>query len=134
MGAHHLTAAESERTPAMLERERELSEIDRLIEAAESGAGRVAVIEGPAGIGKSRLLAAARERAGDRMTVLSARCSELEREFPFGAVRQLFEGFAHDPEARERLFSGAAAPAGSVFGVPDANADEGDTSFAALHG
>jgi DNA-binding CsgD family transcriptional regulator/mono/diheme cytochrome c family protein len=134
MEAHNATVAASGRTPAMLERERELSEIDHLIADAESGEGRVAVIEGPAGIGKSRLLVAAREQAADRMTVLTARCSELEREFPFGAVRQLFEGFAQDPEARERLFSGAAEPAGSVFGVPDANGEHGDASFAALHG
>jgi ATP/maltotriose-dependent transcriptional regulator MalT len=134
MEAKTATVAASDRDAAMLERERELTEIDRLIAGAESREGHVAVIEGPAGIGKSRLLAAARERAADRMTVLTARCGELEREFPFGAVRQLFEAYAQDPERREPLFSGAAAPAGSVFGVPDADGDHGDASFAALHG
>src|SRR5262245_47949747 len=126
MGVEPVMSAEPERGSAMLEREREITEIDSLISAAESGEGRVAVIEGPAGIGKSRLLLAARERAADRMTVLTARCSELEREFPYGAVRQLFEELTHDPAARERLFSGAAAPAGSVFGVPEAAGEDGD--------
>ena len=36
------------------------------------------------------------------MRVLTARGSELEREFPFGVVRQLFEPPLMDGEARER--------------------------------
>ena len=79
----------------LLERDRELAALDRLIADAEDGRGRVALIEGPAGIGKSRLLAEARTRAG-AMTVLSARCGELERDFSFGAVRQLFENLQAD--------------------------------------
>ena len=45
------------RADGLLERERELGAIERLIDEAEDGRGRVALIEGPAGIGKSRLLA-----------------------------------------------------------------------------
>ena len=52
----------------LLERDRELAALDRLIADAEDGRGRVALIEGPAGIGKSRLLAEARTRAADGMT------------------------------------------------------------------
>ena len=48
------------------------------------------MVEGPPGIGKSSLLAAARALARD-LRVLSARGGELEREFPFGIVRQLLE-------------------------------------------
>ena len=58
----------------LLERDRELAALDRLIADAGDGRGRVALIEGPAGIGKSRLLAEARTRARG-MTVLSARRS-----------------------------------------------------------
>jgi DNA-binding CsgD family transcriptional regulator len=108
----------------LLERDRELAALDRLIADAEDGRGRVALIEGPAGIGKSRLLAEARNRSG-RMTVLSARCGELERDFSFGAVRQLLEPVAD----RERLLAGAAAP---VAGVLEGGTAEG--SFAVLHG
>ena len=87
------------------------------------------LIEGPAGIGKSALLAQARRRAADGGSlVLAARGSELEREFPFGVVRQLLEGVV---AGRDDLLTGAAAPAASVFGSPDG---EGDVSFAALHG
>jgi predicted ATPase len=80
----------------------------------------VVLIEGPAGIGKTRLLAAARERGARGMTVLTARCSELEREFSFGAIRQLFEPVARDAERRARLLAGAAAPVEGVLGAPRA--------------
>ena len=118
--------------PELVEREREVAALAALLAAAPQGEGRVAWIEGPAGIGKSALLAAARQRAGESGAhVLTARGSELEREFPFGVVRQLFESVVADPERRERVLAGAAAPAAAVFGALDG---DGDTSFAALHG
>ena len=50
------------------------------------------IIEGAAGAGKSRLLAAAVELARvEGLRVLQASGSELERDFSFGAARQLFE-------------------------------------------
>jgi DNA-binding CsgD family transcriptional regulator len=115
----------------LLERDHEVAALERLIDEAEEGRGRVALIEGPAGIGKSRLLAETRERAAGRMTVLAARCSELERDFSFGAVRQLFEEAAREPAWRERLLAGAAAPAEGVLGAGD---DAAEGSFAVLHG
>ena len=124
---------------ALLEREHELASLEALIaDAAAAGEARVAVVEGRAGIGKSRLLAAARERASaSGVRTLSARGTELEREFPFGVVRQLFEPLRADPEEWERLLAGSADPARAVFGAPAA--DSGgeavrDASFAALHG
>ena len=90
------------------------------------------MIGGPAGIGKSGLLADLRARAGDRLLVLAARASELEREFGFGVVRQLFEAIAADPERGPAALAGAAAPAASVFGA--LGDEEGVASFAALHG
>ena len=115
----------------LLERDRELAALERLIEGARADGGRVVLIEGPAGIGKTRLLAVARERAARGMTVLTARCSELEREFSFGAVRQLFEPVARDPERRARLLAGAAAPVEGVLGAPEGDAEG---TFAVLHG
>ena len=64
------------------------------------------VIGGPAGIGKTALLQAAcgmAERAG--MRVLRARSSDLEQEFAFGVVRQLFEApldAGHAPRSERR--------------------------------
>jgi DNA-binding NarL/FixJ family response regulator len=119
-------------TPELVERDREVASLVALLAAAPQGEGRVAWIEGPAGIGKSALLAEARRRAGEAgAEVLAARGSELEREFPFGVVRQLFEELVADPERRERMLAGAAAPAAAVFGALDG---DGDASFAALHG
>ena len=74
----------------LLEREAELAALSALIGAARSGDGRLVVIEGAAGIGKTRLLAEARSLAAD-FEVLSARAGELEGDFAFGIVRQLFE-------------------------------------------
>ena len=117
----------------LVERERETAALAALVDAAPGGEGRVAWIEGPAGIGKSTLLAEARRYAsGAGALVLAARGSELEREFPFGVVRQLFEALVADSAHHERILGGAAAPAAAVF--EGAAAEEGDVSFAALHG
>lgn len=120
----------------LLERDDQLATLDRLIEEAAQGQARLAVIEGPAGIGKSRLVAEARRRAAEKgFRVLSAQGGELEREFPFGVVRQLFEPELVRDEAV--ALAGAAAPAGAVFEAAngsEAGAPEADPSFATLHG
>src|SRR3954471_18922970 len=117
----------------IVERDNEIGLIGMLLGDAIAAEGRVALLEGPAGIGKTRLLAEARAQGAPLgMAVLSARGSELEREFPFGVARQLFEGALADPARRERLFSGAAAPARAVFEAPSGE-PTGDASFAALH-
>ncbi|HEX2031807.1 MAG TPA: AAA family ATPase [Actinomycetota bacterium] len=76
----------------LLEREAELHRVDDLLGSAEQEAGQVALIEGPAGIGKTELLketlAAGRRRG---FQVFGARAGELEQGLPFGVVRQLFE-------------------------------------------
>lgn len=103
----------------ILEREADLGRLGDAIAAVRAGGGRLVIIEGAAGTGKSRLLAAAAERAGAHgLRVLRASGSELERDFAFGVVRQLFEPpvAAAPPAVRERLLAGASAPAGWVLG------------------
>src|ERR1700685_1318075 len=98
----------------MLEREADLRELRGAVAAARAGAGRLVIIEGTAGTGKSRLLAAAVQLASaEGLRVLAASGSELERDFAFGVVRQLFEPpvIAAAPAVRDRLLAGAAAPA-----------------------
>jgi len=76
----------------LLERDDELEHVEAALAQARAGRGRIVVVEGPAGIGKTALLAAARTAAADEgMRVLRARANELERDFVFGVVRQLFE-------------------------------------------
>src|SRR5580765_7626305 len=117
----------------LLERERELAAIDALIERTRADEGQVGLLEAPAGIGKSRLVAEARRRAEDAgLAVLSARGGEFEREFPFGVVHQLYGPLVADP-GRAGLLEGAAAGARAVFESVDA-APGGDASFAVLHG
>ena len=77
--------------PSLEERDREIYAVGAALEAARSGAGGALLIEGPPGIGKTRLLGCARAAAGDDVRVLAARGSELERDFPFAVARQLLE-------------------------------------------
>lgn len=102
----------------LLERERELAQLDEALEGAAAGSGRLVVIEGPAGIGKTKLLSEACGRARARgMRVLVARCSDLEREYSFGAARQLFERLVATPsgDSGSVLLAGQAAPAASIL-------------------
>ena len=99
------------RDAALLERERELAWIGELLDAAEGQWGSVGIVEGSAGIGKTRLLAAAAGWAEGRgFTVLRARGGELESGFAYGVVRQLFESRLRAASAQERaaLLEGAA--------------------------
>ena len=127
-------------TPAgeeIVDRDRELLLLRDALAGAMAGEGRLALIDGPAGIGKSRLLHEVRRvAAAEGALVLTARGSQLERAFGFGAMRQLCEGAVSDPGRRVELLRGAAASAASVFdevATPDPN-DRADGSFAVLHG
>jgi DNA-binding CsgD family transcriptional regulator len=118
----------------LVERELELETVERLLAGAGAGFGGAVVFEGPAGIGKSSLLAAARTAAVD-LRVLSARGGELERELPFGIVRQLLEPVVVtcDADEREALLAGAAVLAEPVLFAADPEAGA-EPSFSALHG
>jgi DNA-binding CsgD family transcriptional regulator len=123
----------------LLERERELAELDEMVRLACAGRGCFAAIEAAAGLGKTRLLHAAREggrQAG--MRVLSARATELERNFPFALARQLFEPHlvSLDASAREALLEGAAGAARGALGIAasGASAEPSADAFAVLHG
>jgi len=126
---------------SLREREHELAAVEELLERR----GRMLLLEGRAGIGKTSLVEAACSRAAELgHEVLRARGSELESGFAFGVVRQLFERrlAGADPGEREALLAGPAAAArpllaGAVAGVlagPVAAPLAGDSSFAVLHG
>ena len=137
-----MVAGELTRTIAplrLLEREAELAALEAMLDAARVGDGRMVVVEGSAGIGKTRLLAEVRALAqASDFEVLSARGGELEGEFAFGIVRQLFEAplAAATPELRTELLAGAAELSASLFAsAPTSASQEGaESSFAMLHG
>jgi DNA-binding CsgD family transcriptional regulator len=119
----------------LLGRERELAAIGRVIDAAREGSGGLVVVEGPAGIGKTRLLdEAVRAASAAGVGVLGARGSEFEVEIGFGVARQLFEPMLRAASARERrrLLDGVARVGaralGLVAGEPPVD------RFAAVHG
>jgi DNA-binding CsgD family transcriptional regulator len=118
----------------LLERERELAELDSALSEAEAGRGCAAAIEAGAGLGKTRLLGRTREMAGQAgLTVLSGRATELERNFPFALVRQLFESpLGEIPvDEREALLEGSKAAQGAL-GLR--SGDGAHDTFSVLHG
>ncbi len=127
----------------LLERSDELARIESALAEARAGRGTFVVIEGPAGIGKTALLAGARTAAAKGgMRVLRSRGSELELDFAFGVVRQLFEPPLAEASELERtdLLQAAAGVAAGVLELPGAPARDPppssgvDPSFAILHG
>jgi len=130
-------------TGPLLERNEELARIESALAEARTGRGRFLVIEGPAGIGKTALLAAARTEAAEGgLRVLRSRATEMETNFAFGVVRQLFEPPLAEASELERaeLLQAAAGVAAGLLGLPGAPPIEGppspgiDPSFAILHG
>jgi tetratricopeptide (TPR) repeat protein len=120
----------------LLERDAELEAVTAAVAAARGGAGALLHIEGAAGIGKTGVLAAARELATEEgMFALTARAGELEDGFAWGVVRQLFEPAlaARDARGREELLAGAAALAAPVLG-PVADGMGEEAPFSVLHG
>jgi DNA-binding CsgD family transcriptional regulator len=121
---------------ALLERGRELDVIHDGLAAARRGEGRFVLVEGPAGIGKSALVAAGRAQADlDGYLVLSGAGGELEGDFPYGVVRQLFSSALASPGSEEWL-EGAAGLARTALERADQDSSQlGDSSpLEALHG
>jgi DNA-binding NarL/FixJ family response regulator len=123
---------------SLLDRERELAQVGELIEATADGEFRFAVVEGPAGAGKTALLNVLAADAADAdIRVLRATGLELEREYPFGVVRQLFEPALHrlDPMERAEVFSGVAALAEELLSGrdPSSGPKPADAGFALAH-
>lgn len=119
----------------MLEREGEASVLRECVEDASAGRGSLLLIEAPAGLGKTRLAELAVELAeAEQLRALRGRGGELERNFRFGVVRQLFDSVVAGLELRERdeVFAGAAGFAALALGRSDAGV-AGDTA-AVLHG
>ena len=115
---------------SLLEREGDLQMLIGVCEGAADGDGKIAVVEGPPGIGKTALLRACEV---DSVVALRARGAQLEQDYGWGVVRQLFERWLLDQRDadREHLFRGAADPALAALG--DGRTRD-EPPFAVVHG
>src|SRR2546423_4479812 len=87
----------------LLEREDDVARLEGAVESAASGAGRLLLLEGHAGLGKSRLMAEAQRLADDAdVRVLAARPHELERDSAWGVALELFEPVVARASTAER--------------------------------
>ena len=112
-----------------IERTREISALETALDRADRGSGSLVMIEGPPGIGKSRLLAHVSELAtGAGIRAPLTRGSSLDSGIPFGIAHHLFSPLVAELSEQERdsALSGAAAPAEALFG--GAIGDELDTA------
>ncbi len=87
-----------QRTPdGLVERERETAVLRTMVDELAAGRHGCLLIEGPAGIGKTRLLDELRPLGvGAGVRVRSARSSTLEQGFAWGVARQLFDSAVDD--------------------------------------
>lgn len=131
-----LTAVGPGAASALIEREQELSAIAAALADAARGTSRLVIVEGEAGIGKSAVLRHADSAAAAAgMTSLRARGSELEQNYPFGIVLDLFRPILVDHAARERLLDGAASLAAPIFAELEGGRDGSAADpFAIMHG
>lgn len=106
---------------ALVGRDRELRMLLDAGVAAAGGHGSTVVIRGAAGLGKTALLAALADEAGERgMRVCHGRGDPLEQEFPWNTATQLLSSATDDPRN----------PPGDEP-IPDA--PDGASLMAALH-
>jgi predicted ATPase len=115
-----------------LERETELDCIAAALDEAAAGGGSLLVIEGPAGIGKTRLVADARALAKVRgFGRLWAVGDELESAMPWAVVRQFVERSIarYGGEQRARLLAG---PAGAALVALERAPEDASAADAAL--
>ena len=108
-------------------RDAERAEIGALLDAARQSRSGALVVRGEPGIGKTALLADAREQARD-MHVLTARGVESESDLPFAAVHQLL---LPELDGLEQLPPPQAAALRGALGLEEGDAQEPFLVFAA---
>ena len=121
----------------LLERAAEMAALSEAVQAVAGGNGRFVAFEAQPGLGKTELLReAARLFAGAGLTVATARGSQLEQEFAFGVVRQLFERvLAGAGNERGGLLAGAASKCAALLDPATVPAGpESQGLFGLLHG
>jgi len=121
----------------LVERDGERQVIDAALDGAELGRGRVVLLYGEAGVGRTSLLRAASLDAEARgLNVLEAHGSELERGYGFGIVRQLLEAriAALSSAQRRSLLRDAGPAAESALGIGPPELRVSGNGFEAMEG
>jgi DNA-binding CsgD family transcriptional regulator len=122
----------------LLERDEPLEAITAVLDDLDTGAGEALLLEGHAGMGKTRLHEAALDEARRRgIRVLRAAGAELEQNVALGVAGQLVRALLHDlPEDARRAFL-ATAPerVRSLAGPREGLSDPGEAGdLAVSHG
>lgn len=121
------------RVDELIERGHELATLQSAIIAASAGQGSLVVGTAAAGMGKTSLLNAARTLAADAgLRRLTALGSELERDFPFGAMRQLLDPLMLS-RGNDQVGEAAVQLAAPLPNDLAEHALEGDPGYARLH-
>lgn len=120
----------------LLERDHERERLLDGLRAASAGDGRMLLVEGEPGIGKTALLdAAAADAVAIGFRVLRATGDLIERPLPFGVARQLFESTLAAASEDERA-AWLVGPSRRVAGLvdPTSAAHAPEEELAACHG
>ena len=112
--------------PGIRGRAAEIAVLGDAVDRVVSGRPAVVLIEGEAGIGKTRLLAGVLEDARDRgMQVAAGRAEELERTRPFGLVAAAFGCVRSSPDPRRAAIAALLATRGGDRGPITVTSDPG---------
>ncbi|MFF4802836.1 AAA family ATPase [Streptomyces sp. NPDC001351] len=87
----------------LVEREATLSELDNSLVASRGRAGRIVLLSGAVGMGKSEVLYTFAEKASASCLWLGAVGHEHERDVPLGVVRQLVRGLRPPPSLNSQM-------------------------------
>ena len=98
-------------SPNLIGRDEQLAALVARLKAARAGQGQIVLLSGEAGLGKTRLIAAAKaEAAHFGFTVLQGNCLEPEQAWPYAPLIDLLRGYQRPP-AETRPPEAAAAVA-----------------------
>ncbi len=91
-------------------RDDESARVQQALDGALAGSGQIFILDGEAGVGKTRLAYHILQQAGDAdATVLSAACQALEQELPFAPLADALSRYLH------------ALPENALRGLPAAS-------------
>jgi len=108
-------------------REAEIQALGEALDRVAAGGPAIVLVEGEAGIGKTRLLAEVLgDAAGRGMRVAAGRAEELERTRPFGVLAAAFGCTRSSPDPRRAAIAGLlAAPGAGELGLITVTSDPG---------